>query len=140
MEDCIQELFTDIWRNKTSAPAISIRAYLLKALKYKILRQLGKPVLQAITENDANGCFEWSYEDFIIDKDEQLRKARQVRNALDQLTVRQKEIIYLKYYQDLSYEEVSVIMNINYQVARNLLYQAIKSMKKLMDNLHFFLL
>jgi RNA polymerase sigma factor (sigma-70 family) len=52
--------------------------------------------------------------------------------ALGRLSNRQKEIIYLKYYQNLSYEEVSEIMNINYQVARNLLYQAIKSLKSLL--------
>ncbi len=56
-------------------------------------------------------------------------------NALAQLSARQKEIIYLKFYQNLSYEEVSDIMNINYQVARNLLSQAIKTMKKILQKL-----
>jgi RNA polymerase sigma-70 factor (ECF subfamily) len=53
--------------------------------------------------------------------------------AIDQLSNRQKEIIYLKFYQNLSYEEVSEIMNINYQVARNLLHQAIKAMRKILS-------
>ena len=51
---------------------------------------------------------------------------------VEQLSHRQKEIIYLKFYQNLSYDEVSSIMNINYQAARNLLYQAIKALKKIM--------
>jgi len=65
-----------------------------------------------------------------------------VVDALSRLTNRQKEIIYLKYYQNLSYEEVSEIMNINYQVARNLLYQAIKSLKSMLTGaleIFFFL-
>jgi RNA polymerase sigma factor (sigma-70 family) len=57
--------------------------------------------------------------------------------ALAQLSNRQKEIIYLKFYQELNYEEVSEIMNINYQAARNLLYQSIKSIKKLLTALTF---
>jgi RNA polymerase sigma-70 factor (ECF subfamily) len=66
-----------------------------------------------------------------------------VLGALERLSSRQKEIIYLKYYQNLSYEEVSEIMNINYQVARNLLYQAIKSLKTILAGsleLFFFFL
>jgi RNA polymerase sigma factor (sigma-70 family) len=61
-----------------------------------------------------------------------------VLQALAQLSNRQKEIIYLKFYQELNYEEVSDIMNINYQAARNLLYQSIKSLKKLLTALAFF--
>jgi DNA-directed RNA polymerase specialized sigma subunit, sigma24 homolog len=45
---------------------------------------------------------------------------------------RQKEIIYLKYYMNLSYEEVSEVMNINYQAARNLVYQSIKVLKNVL--------
>ncbi len=59
-------------------------------------------------------------------------------DALGRLSNRQREIIYLKYYQNLSYEEVSEIMNINYQVARNLLYQAIKSLKSLLAGAMIF--
>jgi RNA polymerase sigma-70 factor (ECF subfamily) len=65
-------------------------------------------------------------------------KTARVLQALDQLSNRQKEIIYLKFYQELNYEEVSEIMNINYQAARNLLYQSIKSLKKLLTHLTFF--
>jgi RNA polymerase sigma-70 factor (ECF subfamily) len=60
-----------------------------------------------------------------------------VLQALGQLSNRQKEIIYLKFYQELNYDEVSEIMNINYQAARNLLYQSIKSLKKLLTTLTF---
>ena len=65
-------------------------------------------------------------------------KTARVLQALDQLSNRQKEIIYLKFYQELNYDEVSEIMNINYQAARNLLYQSIKSLKKLLTTLAFF--
>jgi RNA polymerase sigma-70 factor (ECF subfamily) len=84
--------------------------------------------------------FEISYETFIIDKQEHAEKTKKVINALEQLSPRQKEIIYLKFYQDLSYEEVSEIMNINYQVARNLLSQAIKAMKKILHKIPILVL
>jgi RNA polymerase sigma factor (sigma-70 family) len=141
LEDCIQELFIELWQSKNAPPAISVKAYLLKAIKYKLLKALHKRSntrLQA--EIPENIFFEISHETFIIDKQEHAEKTSKVINALEQLSARQKEIIYLKFYQDLSYEEVSDIMNINYQVARNLLSQAIKAMKKILQKLPLLLL
>lgn len=141
LEDCIQELFIEIWQSKNPPPTISVKAYLLKAIKYKLLKALQKRThtrLQA--DMDEHMLFEISHETFIIDKQEHADKTNKVIRALDQLSARQKEIIYLKFYQNLSYEEVSDIMNINYQVARNLLSQAIKTMKKILQKLPLFLL
>lgn len=141
LEDSIQELFIELWQAKTATPVLSVRAYLLKALKYKLLkvfRQKGR-LLSLTAGNDIS--FEWSHESFLIAQQENAEKKKRVLGALERLSSRQKEIIYLKYYQNLSYEEVSEIMNINYQVARNLLYQAIKSMRSLLTGtMELFLL
>lgn len=129
LEDCIQELFIELWQHKNPPPTLSVKAYLLKALKYKLLKTLHKKNL-LLPDSTA---FEISYENFIVAKQEDEERVRKVVQAIDQLSNRQKEIIYLKFYQNLSYEEVSEIMNINYQVARNLLHQAIKAMRKILS-------
>ncbi len=54
---------------------------------------------------------------------------------MDKLSARQREIIYLRFYHNMSYEEISDVMQINYQVCRNLLSQAIKSLRKLLPSL-----
>lgn len=136
LEDCIQELFIELWQNKNAPPTVSVKAYLLKAIKYKILKALHKRSLTRLqADMPEDSFFEISYETLIIDKQDHTEKIARVVNALDQLSARQKEIIYLKFYQNLSYEEVSDIMNINYQVARNLLSQAIKAMKRILQKL-----
>lgn len=133
LEDCIQELFIELWQSKNPPPTISVKAYLLKAMKYKLLKILRKKGnTQLHSEISDHSAFEISYEDFIIGKQESEEKTGKVVQALNQLTNRQKEIVYLKFYQNLGYEEISDIMNINYQVARNLLYQAVKAMKKIL--------
>lgn len=65
--------------------------------------------------------------------EEESEHAKLLIQAFDKLSNRQKEVIYLKYYLGLSYDEVSEIMEVNYQVARNLLYLAIRSMKKMIS-------
>jgi RNA polymerase sigma factor (sigma-70 family) len=129
LEDCIQELFIELWKATSQTPVVSVRSYLLKSLKYKLIRAYRKKG-NTLPLPDDGIPFEWSHETFLIAEQENAEKRQKVLKALEQLSHRQKEIIYLKYYQNLSYEEVGEIMNINYQVARNLLYQAMKSLKK----------
>ena len=128
LEDSIQELFIELWQAKSRTPVLSVRAYLLKALKYKLLKKYNQ-MQDTVPLKEEEGGFEWSPESLLIARQDSDEKEKIVTGALNGLTHRQKEIIYLKYYQNLSYEEVSEIMNINYQAARNLLYQAIKSLK-----------
>jgi RNA polymerase sigma-70 factor (ECF subfamily) len=129
-EDCIQELFAEIWQSKNPAPCFSVKAYLIKALKYKMIRSL-KQQAAALTKNNngEDAFFELSHETLLIEKQMHQEKATRALTALQQLSPRQREIIYLKYFQNLSYEEISEIMTINYQAARNLVYQSIKQLK-----------
>ncbi len=131
LEDCIQDLFAEIWQSKSRSEIQSVQAYLLKALKYKLYKKQRSPHSASLTENDPGEMlFEVSHDNFMIEKQEDLHKKQRIIDALKKLSNRQREIIYLKIYQELSYEEISDIMNINYQVARNLMSQAIKALKK----------
>jgi RNA polymerase sigma factor (sigma-70 family) len=129
LEDCIQELFIELWKTGSRTTVVSVRSYLLKSLKYKLLRSTRKKRNTQLPMDRDLG-FEWSHETFLIAEEESADRQQQVLKALEHLSPRQKEIVYLKYYQNLSYEEVSVVMSIKYQVARNLLYQAMKTLKK----------
>jgi RNA polymerase sigma factor (sigma-70 family) len=75
--------------------------------------------------------FEFSHESFLISKQEDRERSKKILEAINQLPPRQKEIIYLKIYKGLTYEEISELMEINYQVVRNLLCQALKTFRKL---------
>lgn len=135
LEDCIQELFTELWQNKSQTQVQSVKAYLFKSLKYKLYRAHQKRTTGPFNENYSESLFELSHENFLVGREQDAEKTARVVKALEQLSNRQKEIIYLKFYQELSYDEVSEIMNINYQAARNLLYQSIKSLKKLLTTI-----
>jgi len=132
LEDCIQELFTELWQNKSRTDVQSVKAYLLKSLKYKLLRALTKKATLNMDDVANEYVFELSHETLLITREETREQTGKVLKAFEQLSNRQKEIIYLRFYQELGYEAISDIMNINYQVSRNLLYQAIKALKKLL--------
>jgi RNA polymerase sigma factor (sigma-70 family) len=133
LEDCIQELFVDLWLSPSQVQVQSVRAYLLKALKYKIFKTYRNKDHRSTTEITDDMAFEISHESFLICSEDDHQKARRIVYAIQQLPARQKEIIYLKLYQGLNYEELSEIMRINYQASRNLFYQAVKSLRKMLS-------
>jgi RNA polymerase sigma factor (sigma-70 family) len=135
LEDCIQELFLELWQNNNQVQVQFIRGYLFKAFKYKLHRSLARKLKHKQQELSEDFHFELSHDHFIVKEEENQQQKERVMDAFSKLTNRQKEIIYLKYYQQLSYEEISEVMNINYQTARNLLHKSIMSMRKLVTML-----
>ncbi|WP_286860436.1 RNA polymerase sigma factor, partial [Proteiniphilum sp. UBA5510] len=47
------------------------------------------------------------------------------------LTPRQREIIYLRYMQELDYEEIAILMEINYNSARRLVHRSIEHLRSM---------
>lgn len=132
LEDTIQELFAEIWQKGPNQSVQSVKAYLLQALKFKLYKTFRDKKRMQSVEETGNEPFELGHEHFLVKNEENSEKMKKLVNALNQLPARQKEVIYLKIYKGLSYEEVSEIMEINYQVVRNLLCQALKSFRKLL--------
>ncbi len=132
LEDSIQDLFTEIWQKGTNSSVQSVKAYLLQALKFKLYKAFRDQKRMHSIDDAANELFELSHENFMVATEEDKEKMKRLLDAINDLPARQKEIIYLKIYKGLSYEEVSQVMEINYQVVRNLLCQALKSFRKLL--------
>ncbi len=133
VEDCIQDLFLDLWRKRQSLGTTdSIKRYLLGSLRRRIIRKLQrKPVAQAHIDLEIHVFhLELNAEDAHIEAENDLAQQRALKEASAKLTNRQREVIYLKFFQEMSYEEIASVMEISYQSARNLVYAALKAIKK----------
>ncbi|TAH22200.1 MAG: sigma-70 family RNA polymerase sigma factor [Cytophagales bacterium] len=143
VEDCIQELFLELWKNKNSISQIdNIKPYLLKSIRRKIIKQSNKnSKLRKLFNNVLPKEYEFevifSPEYQLIHSQISEEKVKKLQTMLDSLPPRQKEVLYLLFYQDMSYEEISQIMSMNYQSARNLVHRAIKLLRdnSLLDTL-----
>lgn len=130
-KDCIQELFITLWKNKKNlGPTTSIKFYLLKSLRRKIIRLKSELEVFNMNLEDYDFEIEFSIENVIIAN--QIREEQQeyFLKILNKLSKRQKEVIYLKFYQNLSYEEIGETMDLSYQSVRNYVHQAISSLRK----------
>jgi RNA polymerase sigma factor (sigma-70 family) len=130
LEDAIQELFVELWQKRSSLKITSVKAYLLQALKFKLYKSFRdqKPLNSLDEDNEER--FEISHENFMINQHEDIEKTKEVLKSINLLPVRQREIIYLKIYKGLGYDEIGKIMDLNYQGARNLLSQALKTLRE----------
>jgi RNA polymerase sigma factor (sigma-70 family) len=76
---------------------------------------------------------EFNAESIHIQNDEALAQSQKIRMALEQLTGRQKEIIYLKYFEEMDYEQISELMNISVKGAYKLSARALEALKVILD-------
>ncbi|MVM28537.1 sigma-70 family RNA polymerase sigma factor [Spirosoma sp. HMF4905] len=134
VEDCIQDLFLELWqRREYLSETEYVRFYLLKSLRRKIYAQqsLQQKWLHQSLETNTEGEFlgEFSIETRMIEVETTEHHLKKLNQLLGKLTRREREVIYLKFYQELDYEQIAAIMSINYQSVRNLIYTAIKELQ-----------
>ena len=72
----------------------------------------------------------FSYEVELINAQLSAEQKQKVSKVLEKLSQRQKEAIFLRYFDDLEYEEIASIMSINYQSVHNLIHRAIKILRE----------
>ena len=135
IKDCIQEVFISLWqRRQTVGVILSPKFYFLRAIKNKVLKSLDKARRkignQALPE-DYDFSHDFSIEKMIIAKQVSEQNALRLNALLALLSKREKEVIYLKYYQYLDNGQVAELMNISRQSVYNLLHEAIRKLKEL---------
>jgi RNA polymerase sigma factor (sigma-70 family) len=135
IKDCIQEVFISLWqRRETAASILSPKYYLLRAVKNKVLKSLhqGDRKTTGLGNHDEYEFFqEYSIEKLIIDKQMSDEQAALLRKTLSQLSKRQHELIYLKFYQHLDHAQIAELMNISRQSVYNLLHETIQKLRSL---------
>lgn len=132
VEDCLHDLFLGIWKNRDGLSATdSIQRYLMVALRRAIFKRL-KTQFALTTEEKIPFVTDLSAEDQWIANEEYHVLGKSLQDAFSQLSSRQKEAIYLKYYQNLPYETICEIMGLTYQSVRNLVFSGIQSLRKVM--------
>ena len=142
VEDCVHDLFFDLWRNRSGLSMTnSIRAYLLVALRRSIIKRSQKRQKQFSDKEPEEFNFkaELAIDEVIIQGEISAEQAAQLNQAIQDLSSRQREVLYLKYFQEVPYEEIAEIMDIGYQSVRNLVSSAIKALRKHMDVILFLL-
>lgn len=133
VKDTIMALFFKLWDNRNKLSDVSnVKSYLFTSLKRSLLDKIANDakISQAIKAYcDQESSEELAYEEIIIlaQEDEALRN--KLSSAIKQLTPRQTELIRLKFYEGLSYDEVALQTSQSIKTAYNTIYNAIQTLR-----------
>ena len=133
IEDSIQNLFSDLVRTrKQLGDTDNVQFYLFKSFKRRLIRELQKEKKHDLTNPEEDYMFEITYsvEHEIILEEKSTAKMNLLNRALKELTPRQKEAIYLKFTEELEYDEIAEMLEMSIEACRNLIYRGIKSLKE----------
>lgn len=131
-EDCLQSFFVYLHDNRKNLGAVTqIRSYLFVSFRRSLFKMLKKErkftTYDTVFENSKE--FEFSAEELMVEQEFSKIKIKTLAQLLNELSTRQREVIYLKYYSALSTKEISEVMNISYQSVQNTLQKAFTKLR-----------
>lgn len=131
LKDCIQEVFIKIYNKRTELDTVAnFKSYILISLKNKLCDESRKRVnLSDVAVEELDILSGDNVEkDYIANEKEMLDNVF-VTKILNQLSPRQRKAIILYYIEEKKYEDICVIMEMNYQSVRNLIHRGITKLR-----------
>lgn len=129
IEDCIQEIFLELWEKKNSLPVVVfVKPYLLKIVKRKLIRINNLKVTEVDNSEAVHGLIE-SIEDILIAEENTNAISNRLQRAISHLTKRQREIIALKFFNELSYNEIADFTGLSQRRIYNLVHESVRQLR-----------
>jgi RNA polymerase sigma factor (sigma-70 family) len=134
IEDCIQDVFVELWiKREVLAPRVdSIKSYLIKSVRRRIIHRVNASrrfVAQPIPENYCDQV-EFNIESNLIEDQSRTERSEQLKSSMTTLSKRQQEAVYLKFFQNMTYDEIASVMDTNVKAVYNLIARSIVSLRK----------
>lgn len=132
-EDCLQDLFLTILETRERLGRTdSIKFYMMRALRREIVRKLTNEQRFDHELDNLDFTIEFYYEPTWLDAQISTEQSTLLLRELNNLPARQKEALFLKYFDNLSYEEIAGVMGIEQTSVYKIVYKAIASLQKRM--------
>ena len=143
--DTIQDIFANLWENRNKLSNVThVKAYIFKIFRNKLLKTLNKNIIYTLLPGNNKSEIEFviSQEDIIVEHETKTETRRIITTLLEDLTDKQREIIYLKFYCNLSNSEISRSLSIEKQSVCNMLNRTFNTLRKKLktNNFLFFLI
>ncbi|MGV3557925.1 RNA polymerase sigma factor [Larkinella arboricola] len=133
LKDCLHDLLVNLWERRAFLnDTPNLKLYLFKAFRHQIFKTKQKAGQLVNLPDGEDGEPEADdYAESLIIQDESSREKQfRVQHLIGRLTKRQREILHLKFYENLSNEQVADILGISRPAVANLLYQTLKQFRE----------
>jgi RNA polymerase sigma factor (sigma-70 family) len=123
----------ELWKNKAHLTEVKcVKKYLYISLRRKIIKDFIKENKFRSHQLSENYDFEvvFPYEILLINDQSAHEIQEKLSKSLENLTSRQKEAIFLRFYENMEYEDIAIILSLkDVKYARTLIYRAIDVLK-----------
>jgi RNA polymerase sigma factor (sigma-70 family) len=132
VEDAIQDLFTQFCEHShTIDHALDKEAYLKVALKRNILKKVKDSSRSEATEAKLLEISVPSFEDVLIAQQSTVTESMYLEQLLASLSASQKTIVTLRFYKNMTYDDIAEKLNINKRTVYNQVHDAMVKMRKI---------
>jgi RNA polymerase sigma factor (sigma-70 family) len=143
VEEAIQAVFIDVWQyRQTLGEIVSFEAYLKGALRKRITKMslIKSNNLIKINQNTENTegsendllLSVEAYENVLILQETNELKRQELINALEQLTPRQKELIVLRYFEEMNYADIAERTQLQTDSIYKTIHEALKRLRSIL--------
>jgi RNA polymerase sigma factor (sigma-70 family) len=133
VKDTIQQLFLYLWeKRETIQEARNIKSYLITSFLRKLMADWNKSKRTGGLQVVWNSYLEdpqLNPEDKLIKKDEQSHLFKLLMDRINELPNRQKELIVLRFYEGLTYEEIVSRTGLSHRTVYNKIHEGIKKLR-----------
>ncbi|MPR36084.1 RNA polymerase sigma factor [Salmonirosea aquatica] len=133
VKDNIQDLFLYVWEKRRNLNTnIPVKPYLMASLRRMMHRASNTALVYNPSLENHPTLFDvkFSVEKEYIRRETTRLMSLKLKTTLEKLPPRQKEVVYLKFFQELNRDQIATVMNISPQTVSNLLQIAMKQLRK----------
>jgi RNA polymerase sigma factor (sigma-70 family) len=129
--DAVQDLFVKIWVRRGQIGVIQkVKPYFFTALRRQVLNQLRNLHLRELQISGLpRPDIEFSPEEIVVRNEEYENLQHKIAALLNELPRRQKEVIYLRFFEDMDNTQIAEVMGIHYQSVLNLTQKALQKLR-----------
>lgn len=147
VQDCIQDLFLDLWQNRERiSQTPSVKYYLFKAIRHSILahmRYQQRFTKEESMDWDTSLPENFNAESLLIEQETLNGLVTRMHAQMEALPKREREALFLRYYENMSVADISGVMGVNRQSVSNFLQKGITRIRTkwfvaMVLNLFFF--
>ncbi|NML22238.1 sigma-70 family RNA polymerase sigma factor [Pseudoflavitalea sp. G-6-1-2] len=133
LEDVLQEVLLTVWMQRERIPALqNPHAYYFASFRNALFARL-KQAQNMMPVASVSEEIDFSADHFIINKEWNQEMQQNLLRALNSLTPRQREAIYLRFYEGFSYAEVAVALGITEKATYKIMARALLQLRSTMN-------
>lgn len=134
VEDAIQETFITLWNYRHRMHSIkSPQSYLFYTFRNTLFYKLKQEKKRSMKEETAIFEPEFNAEYLIIKEETDAVLQKELQKAIEHLPARQREAIFLRFYEELPYEQIAEIMQITVRATYKSVSKALIQLRNKME-------